>query len=177
VLSRKLDARLDYGDLRAELGRGGARADARAIADAVIRLRRSRLPDPAAIGNAGSFFKNPVIGLHDLARLRRCHPDLPSWPAADGRAKVPAAWLIERTGWKGYRDGDAGVHDRHALVLVNHGAADGDALLALSRRIAGAVQAEFGVRLEPEPVIVGAAVPRPSADDAAAPAAPGAQAR
>lgn len=152
VVSRELEPRLDYGDLRKTLA--GAPVSARSIADAVIALRRARLPDPAVLGNAGSFFKNPVVDSATVERLRRVHPDLPAWPAGPGLAKLPAAWLIERDGWKGYRDQDAGVHDRHALVLVNHGTATGAELLALARRIRDSVQARFGVRLEPEPVVL-----------------------
>ena len=152
LVSRTLVPRLDYGDIRNALG--GAPASARSIADAVIALRRSRLPDPAVLGNAGSFFKNPVVDAATLERLRADHPDLPAWPAGDGLAKLPAAWLIERDGWKGHRDQDAGVHDRHALVLVNHGRATGAQLLALAWRIRDSVAARFGVRLEPEPIIL-----------------------
>lgn len=152
LVSRTLEPRLDYGEIRNALG--GAPASARSIADAVIALRRARLPDPAALGNAGSFFKNPLVDAATLERLRADHPDLPAWPAGDGLAKLPAAWLIERDGWKGHRDQDAGVHDRHALVLVNHGRATGAQLLALAGRIRDSVTARFGVRLEPEPVIL-----------------------
>ncbi len=152
VLSRRLQPRLDYGDIRKALA--STPPSARAIADAVIGLRRARLPDPALLGNAGSFFKNPVVDDTCLARLRERHADLPSWPAGPGRAKLPAAWLIERAGWKGYREGDAAVHDRHALVLVNHGRATGAQLLALANRIQDSVSARFGVRLEPEPLIL-----------------------
>lgn len=152
VLSRTLDARLDYGDIRKALA--GATPTARAIADAVIALRRARLPDPAVLGNAGSFFKNPLVDAATLERLREDHPRIPAWPGKDGRAKLPAAWLIEHAGWKGYRDGDAGVHERHALVLVNHGHATGAELLALAIRIRESVFERFGVRLEPEPIIL-----------------------
>ncbi len=161
IVSRTLEPRLDYGDIRKALG--DAPPSARSIADAVIGLRRSRLPDPAVLGNAGSFFKNPIVDAATLARLRHDHPDLPAWPAGDGLAKLPAAWLIERDGWKGHRDGDAGVHDRHALVLVNHGRATGAELLALACRISDSVAARFDVRLEPEPIILGGAGGDPQA--------------
>ncbi len=154
ALSRTLEPRLDYGDIRKELAHAGAPISARAIADAVIALRRARLPDPAVLGNAGSFFKNPIVDTATLERLRERHPELPAWPAGQGLAKLPAAWLIERDGWKGHRDGDAGVHERHALVLVNHGRASGAALLALATRIQHAVLARFGVKLEAEPLIL-----------------------
>ncbi|MCO5118626.1 MAG: UDP-N-acetylmuramate dehydrogenase [Burkholderiaceae bacterium] len=154
ALSRRFEARLDYGDIRRMLADTGEPPTARAVADAVIALRRARLPDPAILGNAGSFFKNPIVDGATRERLRERHPDLPTWPAGEGRVKLPAAWLIERAGWKGHRDGDAGVHDRHALVLVNHGHASGTELLALANRIRESVLERFGVRLEPEPVIL-----------------------
>ena len=119
------------------------------------RLRRRKLPDPAAIGNAGSFFKNPVVDAALAARLRDEHPDAPVHPAGAGKSKLSAAWLIERCGWRGYREGDAGVSEQHALVLVNHGAATGVELLSLAHRVAGSVAERFGVQLEPEPRIVG----------------------
>lgn len=162
AVSTRLDPRLDYGDIRRELATVDTPPSARAIADAVIRLRRARLPDPAVIGNAGSFFRNPVVDEETLARLRPVAPGLPAWPAGNGRVKLAAAWLIEHAGWKGYRQGDAGVHARHALVLVNHGHASGAELLALAMRIRASVDARFGVRLEPEPVIVTAAGPGPA---------------
>jgi UDP-N-acetylmuramate dehydrogenase len=90
------------------------------------------------------------------ARLRVAHADAPVYPAADGRHKLSAAWLIERCGWRGYRDGDAGIAAQHALVLVNHGHASGAELLAVARRVVDSVEQRFGVRLEPEPRIVGA---------------------
>jgi UDP-N-acetylmuramate dehydrogenase len=126
------------------------------VAEAVRRLRRRKLPDPAVIGNAGSFFKNPVVPAELAARLREEHGDLPVFPAGPGLGKLSAAWLIERCGWRGFREGDAGIAAQHALVLVNHGEASGAELLALARRVAGSVEARFGVRLEPEPRIVGA---------------------
>jgi UDP-N-acetylmuramate dehydrogenase len=108
------------------------------------------------IGNAGSFFKNPVVTAGVAARLREEHGDLPVFPAGPGLSKLSAAWLIERCGWRGVREGDAGIAAQHALVLVNHGNARGAELLALAQRVAQSVEGRFGVRLEPEPRIVGA---------------------
>jgi UDP-N-acetylmuramate dehydrogenase len=127
------------------------------VSDAVCAIRRSKLPDPASLGNAGSFFWNPQLDRPRFDALRADHPDLPGWPEGTGeneRIKVPAAWLIERCGWKGYRDGNVGVHQDHALVLVNHGGATGAALVALSERIQQSVQGRFGIRLIPEVRIV-----------------------
>ena len=125
-----------------------------AVADAVTSIRRRKLPDPAVLGNAGSFFKNPLVDTATAAALRDREPGLPAWPAGD-HVKLSAAWMIDRCGWKGHRDGDAGVHAAHALVLVNHGEASGAQLLALARRVRDSVATRFGVTLEAEPVIVG----------------------
>jgi UDP-N-acetylmuramate dehydrogenase len=127
------------------------------VADAVRAIRRSKLPDPARLGNAGSFFKNPEIDEARATDLLAQHPDLPAYAGSrSGTRKLSAAWLIERSGYKGYRVGDAGISERHALVLVNHGRASGNALLALAREVADGVQSRFGIALEPEPVILGA---------------------
>lgn len=123
------------------------------VAAAVCRIRRSKLPDPQVLGNAGSFFWNPHLSQADFDALKQRWPGLPGWPDAQG-VKVPAAWLIEQAGWKGYREGDVGVHADHALVLVNHGAASGAALVELSRRIQASVLERFGVHIEPEVRIV-----------------------
>jgi UDP-N-acetylmuramate dehydrogenase len=108
------------------------------------------------IGNAGSFFKNPVVDAALADALKQGNPTLPVFPGPEGHRKLSAAWLIEACGWKGFREGDAGVAEQHALVLVNHGRATGPQLLALARRIAGSVRERFGVALEPEPRIIGA---------------------
>jgi len=127
------------------------------VANAVRRLRRRKLPDPGVIGNAGSFFKNPIVVRSVAAALAASHPGLPVFASAvAGSCKLSAAWLIERAGWRGLREGDAGISAQHALVLVNHGAATGAQLLSLARRVAASVQEKFGVMLEPEPRIVGA---------------------
>jgi UDP-N-acetylmuramate dehydrogenase len=157
VLSRTAAPRLDYAGVREELAAAGVgEPTPQQVAAAVRRLRRRKLPDPAVIGNAGSFFKNPVVTAEFAARLRERHPDAPAYPAGDGLCKLSAAWLIERCGWRGHRDGDAGISAQHALVLVNHGRARGAELLALARRVAASVEARYAVRLEPEPRIVGA---------------------
>ncbi len=163
---------LDYAGLGDELAAMGiAEPTPRQVAEAVIRIRRRKLPDPAVAGNAGSFFKNPVVPAASADELQRRHPRLPVYPAApfpadaaahgieaEGGAarKLSAAWLIEQCGWKGRREGDAGISAQHALALVNHGDASGAQLLDLARRVAASVRERFGVALEPEPRIVGA---------------------
>ena len=123
------------------------------ISRAVIHIRRSKLPDPAEIGNAGSFFKNPEIPQSQYDALQQQYPDVPGYPVPGG-VKVPAGWLIEQAGWKGQRRGPGagthGVHDRQALVLVHHGGATGPELWALAQDIIASVQEKFGVELHPE---------------------------
>jgi UDP-N-acetylmuramate dehydrogenase len=121
----------------------------------VVAARRQKLPDPAVIGNAGSFFKNPVVDAAHHAALQRAEPDIVAYAQADGRMKLAAGWMIDRCGWKGRRLGNAGVHERQALVLVNPGAATGADILALADAIVADVDRRFGVMLEPEPLIVG----------------------
>ena len=132
----------------------GAEPSALRISDAVTALRRSKLPDPAVLGNAGSFFKNPLVSPSQWQGLKKAHPELPGWPQPDGPVKLSAAWLIEQCGWKGRREGDAGVYAGHALVLVNYGAATGAALWQLACTVMTAVQVRFGVALEPEPLVL-----------------------
>lgn len=119
------------------------------VAQAVINIRQSKLPDPAVLGNSGSFFKNPVIPTEQAERLVAEYPQLVRYPAGQG-TKLAAGWLIEQAGWKGYRRGDAGVHAKQALVLVNHGQATGPELWQLAQDIMQSVQEKFGVQLEPE---------------------------
>ncbi len=145
---------LGYGDLAREVAARGGEVNAALISDVVCEIRRRKLPDPARIGNAGSFFKNPVVDAATAEGLRAKFPDLPRYPAPGG-FKLPAAWLIEQCGWKGRRRGDAGVSDSHALVLVNYGKATGAELWSLAREIIDDVVGRFGVTLEPEPRIPG----------------------
>jgi UDP-N-acetylmuramate dehydrogenase len=153
-LARQPRLNLEYPALRQALaGRAPTTLTPREVSNAVCAIRRSKLPDHRELGNAGSFFWNPQIGHEQFARLREQWPDLPGFGECE-RVKVPAAWLIEKAGWKGYRQGAVGVHADHALVLVNHGGASGAELLALSERIQDSVQQRFGIRLEPEVRIV-----------------------
>ena len=129
----------------------------RDVAQAVIAIRRSKLPDPVALGNAGSFFKNPIVPLEQAEALLTREPGLPMFRGnGPDTRKLSAAWFIDAAGWKGHRDGNAGVAASHALVLVNHGNASGQQLLTLARRIADSVRTRFAVSIEPEPRIVGA---------------------
>jgi len=145
----------DYGAIRDELRNCGiSQPGLRDISDAVIRIRQSKLPDPTQIGNAGSFFKNPVVSLDLFESIRQNYPDVVNYPVSDDSVKLAAGWLIEKAGWKGYRKGDAGVHAKQALVLVNYGSAKGSDLVQLSEDIMRSVYDAFGVQLEREVNIV-----------------------
>jgi len=120
------------------------------VSDAVIEIRQSKLPDPKEIGNSGSFFKNPTINQARFTELRKQFPDIPFYPVATDKIKVPAGWLIEKAGFKGKRYGDAGVHDKQALVLVNHGKATGAEIWELAIRIQNKVKEIFKLEIVPE---------------------------
>jgi UDP-N-acetylmuramate dehydrogenase len=140
-----------YGAIREELKK--MRVQSPTIQDislAVINIRRSKLPDPAEIANAGSFFKNPVVDQTFFLSLSKKYPDMPAYPHEDKSVKLAAGWLIEQCGWRGYRKGDAGVHVNQALVLVNYGKATGKEILELSEKVAQSVHKKFGVTLERE---------------------------
>lgn len=141
---------IGYGDLHdrvTEMG-GPSLANIRA---AVTAIRKEKLPEPSVTGNAGSFFKNPVIPMAQAEKLRGQHPDMPGYPCSDGaEMKVPAAWLIDQAGWKGFRCGTVGVHPRQALVLINLGGATAQEILNLARRIIADVQQKFGIALSME---------------------------
>jgi UDP-N-acetylmuramate dehydrogenase len=158
-----------YGAIREELEKMGVQdLSIQAISQAVVHIRTSKLPDPALIGNAGSFFKNPTIPSTQFANLQTRFPDIVGYPeasaggipgasedsASGGVTKLAAGWLIEQCGWKGYRQGDAGVHTRQALVLVNYGHATGREIYDLSEEILRSVQKKFGVTLEREVNII-----------------------
>ena len=156
-LSRNFTPRIDYGDVKAELQRADiATPTASDVSRAVIAIRQSKLPDPAVIGNAGSFFKNPVLDAQTAGELKAKFPEMPQYPAKDG-VKIAAGWLIEQAGWKGRRlspASGAGVHDKHALVIVNRGWATGAEIWALAQAVQADVLGKFGVMLEPEPRVV-----------------------
>jgi len=149
-LSRRPQPKLGYGDVEREVAaRGGATL--RNIREAVCAIRRAKLPDPAVTGNAGSFFKNPVVDRAAAERLLAQHPDMPHYATEDpGRVKLAAGWLIDRAGLKGRVVGRVGVHDRQALVLVNRGGATGAEVLAFARRVQDEVAARFGVAIDTE---------------------------
>lgn len=151
-LARRAPLNTQYGAIRAELEARGWERDTthRQVAEAVMHIRRSKLPDPAVLGNAGSFFKNPVVSAEVFGSVQASHPEVVHYPAPEGQVKLAAGWLIERAGWKGHRRGACGVHDRQALVLVNYGGATGAEVWALAQAIMDDVEMKFGVRLEPE---------------------------
>ncbi|HLA30285.1 MAG TPA: UDP-N-acetylmuramate dehydrogenase [Pseudomonas sp.] len=155
ALSRSAALHLEYGPVRQRLAEQGiATPAALDVSRAICAIRREKLPDPAELGNAGSFFKNPLVPAALAERLRTEHQGLVAYPQADGQVKLAAGWLIERAGWKGFRDGDAGVHRLQALVLVNYGKATGAQLLSLARRIQADIAQRFAVELEIEPNVV-----------------------
>ena len=146
--------RADYADVARELAARQLAPSPQAIFDAVVAVRRAKLPDPGTLGNAGSFFKNPVVDAATFEALRAREPEIVSYRQADGRMKLAAGWLIDRCGWKGRTLGGAAVHERQALVLVNRGGATGRDILALAQAIMKDVHARFGVELEPEPLVI-----------------------
>jgi UDP-N-acetylmuramate dehydrogenase len=127
----------------------------RDVFDAVVAIRSSKLPDPKSLGNAGSFFKNPVVEPELFHRIRQENPKMPSFPAPGGKVKIPAGWLIEQAGWKGRRIGNVGTYKNQALVIVNHGGATGDEIAKHADRIRASVAETFGIELVPEVNIIG----------------------
>ncbi len=159
-LSSNNSTSTDYADLQAELklhSIAPSQATPIQVSDAVCAVRSRKLPDPQVLGNAGSFFQNPVISQVQAQALKQKHPAMPQWPVTgpdeENKTKISAAWLIDQCGWKGYRNADVGVHSQHALVLVNYGNASGDQLGALAQEIKADVLARYSVQLEQEPVV------------------------
>lgn len=145
-----------YGTLQSTLKNMNVQAlSIKAISEAVIHIRKSTLPDPALLGNAGSFFQNPIITRQQFEHLKRTHPNLPGYTQSDGQVKVPAAWLIERCGWKGTTRAGIGVHKQQALVLVNYGHGTGQAIYQLAQDIQQAVAKRFMIEIKPEVNIIG----------------------
>ena len=144
-----------YGAIEGELKNMGiVYPTIRDISDAVIAIRRSKLPDPKELGNSGSFFKNPVISKKAFDKFIKKNPEAPHYETDDDQFKIPAGWLIEQCGFKGKRFGDAGVHDKQALVLVNYGNATGQEILALSEQIQEEVHKRFRIKIQPEVNII-----------------------
>ena len=141
---------LGYGDVIREVeARGGATL--RNIREAICDIRRSKLPDTEVLGNAGSFFKNPIVDVEIAERLRADYPEMPLYPVAEpGKVKLATGWLIDKAGLKGYREGCVGVHERQALVLVNHGGATGGEVIAFARMVQKRVQERFGIEIDTE---------------------------
>lgn len=154
----KLDKRpapvTTYGSVEQELeAMGVTSVTPESVCRAVCSLRRRKLPDPAVLGNAGSFFKNPLVSSEVFARLKSRYEDLVAHPGPDNSMRLSAGWMIDRAGWKGFRKGAVGVHTQHALVLVNHGGASAEEVLHLAREIQGSVRQAFDLDLEIEPRI------------------------
>jgi UDP-N-acetylmuramate dehydrogenase len=155
ALPRPWQPVLGYLDLERRMAETGNREpDAQTIFDWICSIRRAKLPDPAVIGNAGSFFKNPVVTPEQCRDIIGRDPEIVHYPMPDGSIKLAAGWLIDACGWKGKSVGRAGVYDKQALVLVNRGGASGAEVVTLARAIQESVYGRFGIRLEPEPVIV-----------------------
>jgi len=150
-LQKQPTFRIDYGQIKETLAAMQVKElSIQVISQAVIHIRQSKLPDPAKLGNAGSFFKNPVIDTRYFEQLQAQYPILPYYSLEAGQAKLSAAWLIEQAGWKGYKQGQVGIHPAQALVIVNYGGATGKAIYQLAQRIQQSVQEKFGVSLAPE---------------------------
>lgn len=149
-LSKVANPRLGYGDVVREVeARGGATLAN--IRDAICSIRRSKLPDTAVLGNAGSFFKNPIVEREVAERLLAEYPEMPHYPAAEeGKVKLAAGWLIDKSGLKGYHEGNVGVHERQALVLVNLGGATGGEVIAFAHKVVATVKEKFGIEISPE---------------------------
>jgi UDP-N-acetylmuramate dehydrogenase len=154
-LSKHPQLNTSYGAIEEELkSRGIAQPTIKDVSDAVIAIRQSKLPDPKEIGNAGSFFKNPVIPLTQYAALQKKYKNIPSYQVDEQHVKVPAGWLIDQSGWKGKTFGDYGVHKRQALVLVNYKNAKGKDLVHLSEQIIEDIKQRYGITLEREVNII-----------------------
>ncbi len=154
-LQKNADPKIDYKALADKLEEKGiSNPTIKDVSEAVIEVRESKLPNPAKIGNTGSFFKNPIISTSLFEELKQDYKKMPSYFVSEGMVKVPAGWLIEEAGWKGVREGDAGVHEKQALVLVNYGNASGVQIWDLAMRIKASIFKEFKIELTPEVNII-----------------------
>jgi len=149
-LSKKSDLKLEYGNIKTYLEQNDiVHPSLQQLHDAICAIRDSKLPDVKQLGSAGSFFKNPVISVEQFEGLQQQYPDIPHYPDADG-VKVPAGWLIEKAGWKGWRDEHVGVYEKQALVLVHYGNGTGKDIVSLSQKIQKSVEEKFGIQISPE---------------------------
>ena len=155
ALSKTFKPHLDYGNIRSELERKGIKEPtAQQLRDTIIEIRQAKLPDPKVIGNAGSFFMNPIVTKNRYEKLAAAYPNMPHYKVDSRHVKIPAGWMIEQCGWKGKSLGRAGVHDKQALVLVNRGGATGAEIVALCQQIQLDVKAKFGIEIHPEVNII-----------------------
>ncbi len=151
LTNQEHELRMDYGAIKQTLQDWEIENPTiKDISNAVVAIRQSKLPDPAEIGNSGSFFKNPVIPAENFDQMQMQFTDMPGYKVNEQEVKVPAAWLIEKCGWKGYTEGNCGVHSNHALVLVNYGGARGEEIWQLAEKIQNSVYGKFGIELHPE---------------------------
>ena len=154
-LSRTFTPHLDYGNIRAELEKKGIQTPtAQQLRDVIIDIRNAKLPDPKVMGNAGSFFMNPIVSREKYEALAATYENMPHYPVDAAHEKIPAGWMIDQCGWKGKKMGRAGVHDKQALVLVNCGGAKGEEIVALCQQIQHDVKAKFGIDIYPEVNII-----------------------
>jgi len=149
-LSKQADFNISYGAIQQVLQKSQTPLSIRSISDAVIQIRSQKLPDPKKTGNAGSFFKNPIVDNVTVKLLQKVYPSVPAYPVDENNSKLAAGWLIDQIGWKGHRKGDAGIHKKQALVLVNYGNATGQEIWNLAKEVQDSVQEKFGILLEPE---------------------------
>ncbi len=153
-LSKLPTLNVGYGNVKEELSRQQLEPTIENVRNVIIAIRRDKLPDPDVTGNAGSFFMNPMIGRRRFELLHEAYPDMPYYDVDEDNVKIPAAWMIDRCGWKGQQVGNAGVHSKQALILINCGQATGQEVVALSKAIQYSVFQQFGINIEPEVNIV-----------------------
>ena len=151
LLKKDAPLHLEYGNIKAYLDQNGIENPSlQQLHDAICAIRDTKLPDVKQIGSAGSFFKNPVISVEQFEALQRQYPNIPHYPDAERMVKVPAGWLIEQAGWKGWRNEYVGVYEKQALVLVHYGGGKGQDIVELAHRIQDSVEAKFGIKISPE---------------------------
>ena len=151
LLKKEAPLHLEYGNIKAYLEQNGIEDPSlQQLHDTICAIRDTKLPDVKQIGSAGSFFKNPVISAEQFEALQKEYPNIPHYPDAEGMVKVPAGWLIEQAGWKGWRDEHVGVYDKQALVLVHYGEGKGEDIVELAHKIQDSVEKKFGIRISPE---------------------------